>query len=185
MGLNECFGTGAEEVVEVESEKVRVAGGLVLFDGIHGCAVFDIGMSSVVHDEIARELVEYITHDCFDFCARGVNGAESSAVFRNLISLVVAFHAAFEELRYAMVLEKPVQSLVGLDVFWDGLGFDTFEEASSGGSVVEHCIEGADRFGGVLNGGIDIVVVHNIHSKEIILCRWPSSGWWTGASKVF
>ena len=95
-----------------------------------------------------------------------MNGAESPAVFRYLISLVVAFYAVFEELRYAMVLEKPVQSSVGLDVFWDGLGFDTLEEVSSGcGCAVEHAIKRTDRLRVVGNGYIDVVVVHNIHSK--------------------
>ena len=108
MGLNECFGTGAEEVVEVEPEKVRVAGGLVFFDGIHGSAVSDIGMSGVVHDEIARKFVEHIAHDCFDFFARGMDGAESSAVFRNLVGLIMAFHASFKESGYVGVLQKPV-----------------------------------------------------------------------------
>ena len=103
-----------------------------------------------------------------------MNGAESPAVFRNPISLVVAFHAAFEERRYAMVLEKPVQSSVGLDVFWDGLGFDTFEEVSSGcRCAVEHAIKRTDRLRVVGNGYIKVVVVHNIHSKDF-LCLVPS-----------
>ena len=141
----------------------------MLFDSINSCSVFDIGVRCVVHDEIARKFVEHIAHDCFDFFARGMDGAESSAVFRNLVGLIMAFHASFKELRYAMMLEKPVQSSVGLDVFWDGLGFDTFEEVSSGcGCAVEHAIKRTDRLRVVGNGYIDVVVVHNIHSKEII-----------------
>ena len=93
--FDEGFGAGAEEIVEVQTEKVSVFSGLMLFDGIDSCTLFDIGMCCVVHCEVIGELSEHSPHGGLYCLAGSMDSAESSAVLRDLVGLIVLGHTTF------------------------------------------------------------------------------------------